>query len=220
MITIFGATGVQGTSVIQHVLNVPDLSKEFRIRGVTRDISKPAAQELLDQGIELVTADLNQPPTLPTTLHDTHTILLTTDYWTHQNPQREYQQAKHVIDAAIATGVSHLIFSSLDSTVQQTDGRYRNVGHREGKARAEEYLRLRLRLRASGMRWTVLLVGYYMSNFLGLVGRFVGDGDVDKEMEMEGKGEEEYLLRYPFEGERRVLPLVDAERDGYSWELS
>ncbi|KAK1149623.1 hypothetical protein N8T08_005172 [Aspergillus melleus] len=159
MITIFGATGMQGTSVIQHILNDPVLSKKFRIRGVTRDNSGPAAQKLLNQGIELVTkqANLNNPLTLPTTLLDTHTTFLATDYWTHQNPHTEYQQAKHVIDAAIVANVNHIIFSSLDSTIQQTDGKYQNVGHREGKAKAEEYLRLRLRL--SGMKWTVLL-GY------------------------------------------------------------
>ncbi|KAI9043021.1 NmrA/HSCARG family protein [Aspergillus affinis] len=202
LITIFGATGTQGTSVIHHILNDPDLSKEFRIRGVTRDISKPAAQKLLNHNIELLTADLNNPLTIPPTLQDTHTIFLATDYWTHQSPTKEFQQAKHVIDAATAAGVKHVVFSSLDSTILHTDGRYRNVGHREGKARAEEYLQ------ASGMKWTAVLVGYYMNNFLGLAERMNGE-----RKEGEGIREEGFLLRYPFDGDRRILPLVDAEKD-------
>lgn len=58
LITVFGATGVQGGSVIRAILNDPALSKEFKIRGITRDTSKPAAKELEAQGVELVSVCL------------------------------------------------------------------------------------------------------------------------------------------------------------------
>lgn len=54
LITVFGATGQQGGSVIRAILQDDTLSKEFKVRGITRDISKPAAQALLKQGVELV----------------------------------------------------------------------------------------------------------------------------------------------------------------------
>jgi uncharacterized protein YbjT (DUF2867 family) len=54
IITVFGATGNQGGSVITSLLDDAQLSKAFKIRGVTRDISKPAAQELKSKGVELV----------------------------------------------------------------------------------------------------------------------------------------------------------------------
>lgn len=53
LITVFGATGNQGGSVIRHILADPQLSKEFKIRGITRDPSKPAAQDLVKQGVEV-----------------------------------------------------------------------------------------------------------------------------------------------------------------------
>ena len=53
IITVFGATGNQGGSVIKHVLADPTLSKEFKIRAITRDSSKPAAKALADKGVEL-----------------------------------------------------------------------------------------------------------------------------------------------------------------------
>ena len=54
LITVFGATGKQGGSVIKHILDDPQLSKEYKIRGITRDTSKRSAQELVRQGVEVV----------------------------------------------------------------------------------------------------------------------------------------------------------------------
>lgn len=54
LITVFGATGNQGGSVIKHILEDPQLSKEYRTRGITRDTSKKAAQDLAKQGVEVV----------------------------------------------------------------------------------------------------------------------------------------------------------------------
>ncbi|KAG9718671.1 hypothetical protein KCU73_g15002, partial [Aureobasidium melanogenum] len=51
LITVFGATGNQGGSVIKHILADSQLSSEFKIRGITRDVSKPAAKALADQGV-------------------------------------------------------------------------------------------------------------------------------------------------------------------------
>lgn len=54
LITVFGATGNQGGSVIRAILNDDALSKQFKIRGITRDTSKPAAKELAAKGVEMV----------------------------------------------------------------------------------------------------------------------------------------------------------------------
>lgn len=55
IITVFGATGQQGGAVIKHILADPVLSKEFKVRGITRDVTKPAAKALSDQGVEMKT---------------------------------------------------------------------------------------------------------------------------------------------------------------------
>ena len=54
VITVFGATGRQGGSVVRSVLSDPILSKEFKIRAVTRDASKPAAKELAAKEVDVV----------------------------------------------------------------------------------------------------------------------------------------------------------------------
>ena len=58
ILTVWGATGNQGGSVIRAVLADPVLSKEFKIRGITRDVSKPAAQALAAKGVEVVKVSL------------------------------------------------------------------------------------------------------------------------------------------------------------------
>lgn len=54
IVVVFGATGVQGGSVIKSILGDPRTAEEFKIRGITRDPSKPNAQALTKQGVECV----------------------------------------------------------------------------------------------------------------------------------------------------------------------
>lgn len=55
LITVFGATGNQGGSVINAILADDQLSKEFKVRGITRDTTKKSAQDLAKRGVEVVT---------------------------------------------------------------------------------------------------------------------------------------------------------------------
>lgn len=54
ILTVFGATGIQGGSVAKSIIAHPTLSKQYKIRGITRDPSKPAAKALAEQGVEVV----------------------------------------------------------------------------------------------------------------------------------------------------------------------
>lgn len=54
VLVVFGATGLQGGSIIEQVLADPKASSQFSIRGITRDPSKPAAKELTAKGVECV----------------------------------------------------------------------------------------------------------------------------------------------------------------------
>jgi uncharacterized protein YbjT (DUF2867 family) len=57
--TIFGATGNQGGSVLRAVLAHPTLSKTYKIRAITRDVTKPSSTALAARGVEVVAADMN-----------------------------------------------------------------------------------------------------------------------------------------------------------------
>jgi uncharacterized protein YbjT (DUF2867 family) len=54
ILTVFGATGNQGGSVARAVLKHHQLSKEYKVRAVTREVNKPAAKALEGKGIEVI----------------------------------------------------------------------------------------------------------------------------------------------------------------------
>lgn len=54
LLTVFGATGAQGGALVKYVLEHPSLSDQFRLRGITRDSSKPAALALEAKGVEVI----------------------------------------------------------------------------------------------------------------------------------------------------------------------
>lgn len=54
ILVVFGATGIQGGSVINSVLGDPKTAATYKIRGVTRDTTKASAQALASRGVEVV----------------------------------------------------------------------------------------------------------------------------------------------------------------------
>ena len=55
IITVVGATGSQGGSVIRTLLG----NKSYKLRAITRDPASDAAKALVAQGVEVVKADAN-----------------------------------------------------------------------------------------------------------------------------------------------------------------
>jgi uncharacterized protein YbjT (DUF2867 family) len=54
IITVFGATGGQGGSVVKSILGDAKMKETWTVRGVTRDVSKPSAKALESLGAETV----------------------------------------------------------------------------------------------------------------------------------------------------------------------
>ncbi|EAS30127.1 NmrA family transcriptional regulator [Coccidioides immitis RS] len=160
LIVVFGATGNQGGSVVDAILQDPVLSKEFRIRGITRDVTKPAAKALESKGVEVKTANMDSPASVGDAVAGAHTVFLVTSYWESLDAETEYNQGKNVATAAKEANVSHLIFSSLYHIMDASAGALLHVPHFDTKANIEVYIR-ELQIPA-----TFVLPGYFMSNFL------------------------------------------------------
>ncbi|KAK2601134.1 hypothetical protein N8I77_010604 [Diaporthe amygdali] len=193
LLTVFGATGNQGGSVIEAVLADAVLSKEFKIRGITRDASKPAAQALAAKGVEVVSADMGSKASLAEAVKGSDTIfLVTTPDFTGGGTQ-EQPHGKNVADVASDAGVKHLIYSSLLHVTNTSNGRLKHVVHFDDKAEVERYIR------SKGIPSTFVLPGYFMSNFTAL--------------QMIRKAEDGvYTLAYPV-SDKAKFPLIDTQSD-------
>lgn len=65
IIAVIGATGAQGIPVIKHLLESRDgLPSPWKVRALTRNASHYRAQQMQEQGVELVEGVLAIPPVI------------------------------------------------------------------------------------------------------------------------------------------------------------
>ena len=116
-LVIFGSTGQQGSSVLQRVLNDPELSQQYKIRAITRDVKSSKAKALKAHGnIEVVQGDASDRSSVEAALTGAHTIfLMTTPSFEPNAVEVEYNTGKIVADVAVEKGseVYHLQHSPI-----------------------------------------------------------------------------------------------------------
>jgi uncharacterized protein YbjT (DUF2867 family) len=160
LLIIFGITGQQGSAVATHILSHPELSTQFHIRGITRDVTSTSAQKWTDKGVELVRADLDDATSLEHALTGAHTVFcMTNSTYSRSAKDLEIGQGKHLANACVTAGVSHLIWSTLPSATEVSNGKLTHVGHFDAKAEVETYIRT-LPIKA-----TFFSPGVFMQNF-------------------------------------------------------
>ncbi|KAF3003146.1 hypothetical protein E8E13_008783 [Curvularia kusanoi] len=142
LLAVMGATGNQGYSVASTALTSPDLSSRYNVRAISRSTTSPKMQSLAALGASLAGADMDAPDSLPAALAGANTLffLTTTQYQGHTR-EIETRQAKAVCEAALAAGVSYIIWSSMSHPSVLSGGKYKNVEHFDDKAEIEQYIR-------------------------------------------------------------------------------
>ena len=79
LLVVLGATGNQGGSVVTEYLALSP--QTHRIRGITRNAASKASQALASKGVEMVTADLDDVPSLRRAFDGASVIFGVTDFW-------------------------------------------------------------------------------------------------------------------------------------------
>ncbi|KAF5002464.1 hypothetical protein FDECE_10623 [Fusarium decemcellulare] len=167
IITVLGATGVQGGSVVHKLKQNPS----WKVRAITRNPEGENAKELLSQGIEVVEGDLDDVESLKTAFMGSTAIFSVTNFWQNipmnasslrSNGEKEYRQILNIGKAAtnIPT-LEHLVVSSLAGPQKISQGKY-HVPHMDYKARAVE--EVETRFPALAAKTTILWVGWYATN--------------------------------------------------------
>jgi uncharacterized protein YbjT (DUF2867 family) len=167
IIVVFGATGAQGGGVAHAILNDPD--SEFAVRAVTRDPDSEKAKALADMGAEIVTADIDDPQSMKRALEGAYGAFFVTFYWAHFSPEKEYEEARSMAEAAKGAGLQHVIKSTLEDTrkwvplddnrMPTLQGKYK-VPHFDAKGAADHFFT------DLDVPVTFLLASFYWDNLL------------------------------------------------------
>lgn len=155
---VIGATGNQGGSVVDFVLNDPGLKDQYIVRAFTRNTTKPAAKALADKGCEVVQGDAEDPASLKKGLVGVHSLFFMTAMMPGSNTT-EFEIGKSISDAAVEAGTEHIIFSTLPYAERISKGK-QPVPHFDDKAKVEEYIR------SLPVKSSFYSPGFFMQNFL------------------------------------------------------
>ncbi|KAJ7734366.1 NAD(P)-binding protein [Mycena maculata] len=160
IITVFGATGYQGSSVVEAVL----VDRRFTPRAVSRSVESAASKALIARGVEVVVANFFNAESLRNAMQGSEAVFGMTNSWDPDvlavGPRGEGEviQGRNLVDAAKAVGVKFFIWSSYPSATKESKGLYPNLFHLDNKASIEDYLR------ASGLGHAMLLTSWFAEN--------------------------------------------------------
>jgi uncharacterized protein YbjT (DUF2867 family) len=142
ILAIIGATGNQGNSTAHFVLDSPSLSSLYTVRAISRTTTSPAMQLLASKGAQLARADLDDPTSLPSALENASFLFfMTCTSYRGATREIETRQARALCSAALAQGVTYIIFSSMSHPFAISNGVLKNVEHFDVKAEIETYIR-------------------------------------------------------------------------------
>lgn len=159
LITVVGASSKQGRSVATSLL----ASGRYRVRALSRRTDSLPIRQLAELGAEIVTVPLalGYRNELTIAFRGSYGAFLMTPPTTPEQPpgQPELALGRELADAALAAGVQHIVWSSLENVEERTGGTLW-VPHFTEKALVKDYIR------TLSMRSTFIYLAFFYSNFL------------------------------------------------------
>jgi hypothetical protein len=212
---LFLLTTSKGSSVARVFLNEPG----WKVRGITRDPSKPAAKKWAEQGVQVVAGKLGDVESLKKAFEGANVIFGFTDFWQHlTNPEshklaaeqgrtpnevaydQEVAQGKAIVDAAAANvaTLDKFILSTCSEARKWSHGTIRWVLHFDAKAEAVNYLKASYP--ELWAKTSLLQMAYYVTNWRSFSGTPKKQDDGS------------FVVSLPMSGDRK-LPIVDPSSD-------
>jgi uncharacterized protein YbjT (DUF2867 family) len=165
IIAVCGATGAQGGGLVRAILADP--GGDFTVRAITRKPTGDAAKALAKQGVEVVTADLDDKDSLTKAFTGAYGAYCLTNFWEHMSGAKETAQAKNLAEACKAAGIKHAIWSTFEDTrkalsdpkIPTLQEKYK-VPHFDAKADANHFFT------DLGVPTTCLYTSFYWENLI------------------------------------------------------
>ncbi|RIA96985.1 hypothetical protein C1645_814636 [Glomus cerebriforme] len=195
LVVVSGATGAQGGSVVNSLLE----TGRYRIRALSRNPDSDKAKALASKGIEVVKCDLSVKEDVKNALSGADIAWIVTNFWDQTivggDVKEEERQGKLIADTAKEVGLNWLIYSSLPDSTTESGGKYPDVIHFTGKNHVEQYIR-----NIGIPNSTFVYLSFYSQN----IGSFAP---------LVTKDNGEVELCVPYLEETDHLPLVDVNSD-------
>ncbi|KAH8169126.1 nmrA-like family protein [Sarocladium implicatum] len=181
LIVIIAITGNQGSSVANAFLE----EGGWKIRGVTRDPSKPVSQALAVKGIEIVKGDADDVESIKAAVQGASIVFgntifpeiifdpeghkkvdlkagQTTREWAYDT---ELRHGKNIADAvaSVADKLDLFVWSSLSHATKWSKGKYTGVWHFNSKAHVADYIHEQRPQLASKM--SIIQMGLFATNW-------------------------------------------------------
>lgn len=147
LILVTGITGNQGGAVALELH-----SRGFPLRGLSRDIGKAESIALAESGIEMVQGDFNDPESVRRAAEGVRGMFLVLPQI--RQAEEEVRMGTDTIDAAIAAGVQHLVYSSS------------GAGHPVDGFPGAAKMQIGRHLSESGTPYTIVMPGTFMEGLL------------------------------------------------------
>lgn len=151
IILVVGATGRQGGAVARQLLE-----EGWVVRALTRRPHSVAAMAIKNLGASLFRGDLSNPLSLKLAMDGAYGVFGMTEYWEHGYTQ-EIEHGLNLIKAAQASGVEHIVFSSVGG-IDRTEGV--GIRHFDSKRMIEQHLK------NTGIRYSILRPVTFFENFV------------------------------------------------------
>jgi len=148
-VLVTGATGKQGGHLVRELL-----ARGHSVRAFTRKPESPAATALAARGVTIVTGDFEDQRSLERAARGVDTVFaMATPF--ESGEQAETREGINIVRAALAVGVSHLVYSSVAGADRAT-----GILHFDSKFEVEK------EIRRSGVPFTIVAPVFFMENFL------------------------------------------------------
>ena len=147
-ILVTGVTGQQGGAAARHLL-----SRGYRVRGLTRNPDSDKAKRMKQHGVELVAGDMGDRASLDAALAGAYGVFSVQNFW-EARAEGEVHQGNTVADAAFASDIKHLVYSSVGSAHRAT-----GIPHFDSKWVIEQHIR------SLDLPATILRPVFFMDNW-------------------------------------------------------
>ncbi|MCJ1372918.1 hypothetical protein MMC20_004144 [Loxospora ochrophaea] len=169
-ILVTGATGKQGGAVIKALLS--SKPSPFNIIALTRDAASNGAKALASKpNVSVVEGDLEHASAIFSKVDQIWGV-----FSVQAVGKGEEAQGKALVDAAVANGVKHFVYSSVDrGGPEKSDKDPTNVPHFVSKYNIEKHLQRKAAESSQKMEWTILRTTAFMDNMMpGMMGKVFG----------------------------------------------